>query len=412
MTSHETIVSEERYMECLLGIDTTTGWEKSVTKVLTSFQDLSFDIDPSMGLAYVKGKIDPHLVLKKLKKGGKHAKIHWLTYGRHTDCDQYSGPIQLQPYPQFPRTYTNYDHPYNNYHHLYGHYNNPLHNNNNPGHHLFPNNAPPLQPSRRRQQRRSSDHPHKRNSPEPSPFKPSTSSQGRVTEPVVKRRTAAFIGLDQFIKQVVSIKKLTEKKFQSCFGLCLSSGAEFKQSSPMLKAIFISSISDAGANCRLVSRTSICDLLFLLTQSAICTPSGILGSIGSFPVSTSSITIPYSRPCAASNKILYLIPHSKARYTTPVDPLPTTFSSVKHLSTCSTVKFSLWNGVNCHVHELPISVSLSLAILLSFKTKSISIVMSITANTASNPITSLTICDLFMPLDRFVLPALLEEHVS
>ncbi|KAF7831546.1 hydroxyproline-rich glycoprotein family protein [Senna tora] len=144
MTSHETIVSEERYMECLLGIDTTTGWEKSVTKVLTSFQDLSFDIDPSMRLAYVKGKIDPHLVLKKLKKGGKHAKIHWLTYGRHTDRDQYSGPIQLQPYPQFPRTYTNYDHPYNNYHHLYGHYNNPLHNNNNPGHHLFPNNAPPL----------------------------------------------------------------------------------------------------------------------------------------------------------------------------------------------------------------------------------------------------------------------------
>ncbi|KAF7837354.1 hydroxyproline-rich glycoprotein family protein [Senna tora] len=174
-----------------------------------SLGDLSFDIDPSMGLTYVKGKIDPHLVLKKLKKGGKHAKIHWLTYGRHTDRDQYSGPIQLQPYPQFPGTYTNYDHPYNNYHHLYGHYNNPLHNNNNPGHHLFPNNAPPLQPSRRLQQRRSSDHPHKRNSPEPSPFKPSTSSQGRVTEPVVKRHAAAFIGLDQFIKQVVSIKKLT-----------------------------------------------------------------------------------------------------------------------------------------------------------------------------------------------------------
>ncbi|KAJ1443665.1 hypothetical protein SESBI_00256 [Sesbania bispinosa] len=68
-------------MECLLRIDTSAGWESSVTKVLASFKDLCYEINPSLGFIYVKGKSDPQLILTKLRKGGKHATIQWISYG-------------------------------------------------------------------------------------------------------------------------------------------------------------------------------------------------------------------------------------------------------------------------------------------------------------------------------------------
>ncbi|KAL5052351.1 hypothetical protein RYX36_033033 [Vicia faba] len=69
------------YMECELRIDPTDGWEKSVTTILESFEDLSYIVNPSIGIIYLKGKADPLEILSTLKKGGKHATIGWINQG-------------------------------------------------------------------------------------------------------------------------------------------------------------------------------------------------------------------------------------------------------------------------------------------------------------------------------------------
>jgi len=43
--------------------------------------DLRYEINPSLGFTYVKGKVDPQNILTQLKKGGKHATIEWISYG-------------------------------------------------------------------------------------------------------------------------------------------------------------------------------------------------------------------------------------------------------------------------------------------------------------------------------------------
>ncbi|KAK2415367.1 hypothetical protein QL285_037852 [Trifolium repens] len=67
--------------ECVLRMDTSDGWENSMTKVLESFKDLRYEINPSYGFTYVKGKADPHQILSKLSKSGNHAKIEWISHG-------------------------------------------------------------------------------------------------------------------------------------------------------------------------------------------------------------------------------------------------------------------------------------------------------------------------------------------
>lgn len=182
-----------------------------------------------MGLAYVKGKMDPHTVLKKLKKGGKHAMIHWITYGPERD-DQYQ--------PNHPHLSLLHGHaydPYINYyandpyydHHLYGNYN-PLHGNNiyNPrllnninahhhGHHHQYLHRPVLSQPR---ERWSSVHLHQHSSPVQSSSNSTSPPSRPVTEPLVFKQPAASSVGDGFTKKVFSIKEVIGNKFRSCLG--------------------------------------------------------------------------------------------------------------------------------------------------------------------------------------------------
>ncbi|KAK7340456.1 hypothetical protein VNO77_21159 [Canavalia gladiata] len=93
------------YMECLLRIDTSDGWECSVTKVLASFE----------------GKADPHIILTKLTRGGKHATIEWVRHGfPRTDQYQIQGPERVYNRHlighQVP--FSNATYPYEIYHQL------------------------------------------------------------------------------------------------------------------------------------------------------------------------------------------------------------------------------------------------------------------------------------------------------
>ncbi|KAL5078670.1 hypothetical protein RYX36_007091 [Vicia faba] len=68
-------------MECELRIDTSEGWEISVITILESFEELSYIINPSIGIIYLKGKADPLEILSTLNKSGKHATIGWINQG-------------------------------------------------------------------------------------------------------------------------------------------------------------------------------------------------------------------------------------------------------------------------------------------------------------------------------------------
>lgn len=43
--------------------------------------ELSYIINPSIGIIYLKGKADPLEILSTLNKGGKHATIGWINQG-------------------------------------------------------------------------------------------------------------------------------------------------------------------------------------------------------------------------------------------------------------------------------------------------------------------------------------------
>lgn len=43
--------------------------------------ELSYIINPSMGIIYLKGKADPLEILLTLNKAGKHATIGWINHG-------------------------------------------------------------------------------------------------------------------------------------------------------------------------------------------------------------------------------------------------------------------------------------------------------------------------------------------
>ncbi|GAU49922.1 hypothetical protein TSUD_180400 [Trifolium subterraneum] len=90
-------------------METSEGWENSMTKVLENFEDLSYEINPSLGFTYIKGKADPQQIISQLSKGGNHAKIEWISNG-------FSREDQNQVQQEQPsRYYYNYLDPY--YHH-------------------------------------------------------------------------------------------------------------------------------------------------------------------------------------------------------------------------------------------------------------------------------------------------------
>jgi hypothetical protein len=49
--------------------------------LLPSSSGVSYAIDVEQGMAYIRGRVDPNKLLKKLSKGGKHADICWVETG-------------------------------------------------------------------------------------------------------------------------------------------------------------------------------------------------------------------------------------------------------------------------------------------------------------------------------------------
>ncbi|AES71991.1 hypothetical protein MTR_3g084890 [Medicago truncatula] len=69
-------MESHRNMTCILRVDTqSSGWEKSITKVIKSIKDVSFNIDATHGIIRISGAIDPIKLLTEIKKAGKHAEL-------------------------------------------------------------------------------------------------------------------------------------------------------------------------------------------------------------------------------------------------------------------------------------------------------------------------------------------------
>ncbi|KAK7337560.1 hypothetical protein VNO77_18141 [Canavalia gladiata] len=71
---------------CILKVDTrSSGWEKSLTKVIKRVKDVSYSIDAAHGVVRISGEINPNKLLNNIKKAGKHVELI------HAECgDGYS----------------------------------------------------------------------------------------------------------------------------------------------------------------------------------------------------------------------------------------------------------------------------------------------------------------------------------
>ncbi|KAF3453358.1 hypothetical protein FNV43_RR03798 [Rhamnella rubrinervis] len=86
MTSNSYMV-REYLITCGIRLDTqSSGWYKTMTKVMKDIQGATYSIDAEEGMAYVSGKVDPQKLLKRLVKAGKEAELCWVTTGP----DQYT----------------------------------------------------------------------------------------------------------------------------------------------------------------------------------------------------------------------------------------------------------------------------------------------------------------------------------
>nr|POE61782.1 heavy metal-associated isoprenylated plant protein 35 [Quercus suber]POF21869.1 heavy metal-associated isoprenylated plant protein 35 [Quercus suber] len=96
------------YMSCSLKVDTKAPeWHTTLIKVLKGVRGLSYDVDVAEGVARIYGKVDPKVLLKKLRKAGKKAELIEV----HSDDDPYSyrnSDMNMMMY--------NYDHGYESYH--------------------------------------------------------------------------------------------------------------------------------------------------------------------------------------------------------------------------------------------------------------------------------------------------------
>uniref|UniRef100_A0A6N2K4H4 HMA domain-containing protein n=1 Tax=Salix viminalis TaxID=40686 RepID=A0A6N2K4H4_SALVM len=63
---------------------------------------VSYAIDVEQGMAYIRGRVDPNKLLKKLSKGGKHADICWVETGNMNPYmnNGYQYPPPGAGYPQ------------------------------------------------------------------------------------------------------------------------------------------------------------------------------------------------------------------------------------------------------------------------------------------------------------------------
>ncbi|KEH22025.1 hypothetical protein MtrunA17_Chr7g0225461 [Medicago truncatula] len=114
------------YLECRLRIETSYGWANSMSKVLKSFKDLSYNINQPAGFAYLKGKVDPQKLLSKLRKAEKHVTLEWSSYVFHIENqgNGYNnhhfipqGPFYTIGYPYDPNVYQ-FNHPNPNWNNM------------------------------------------------------------------------------------------------------------------------------------------------------------------------------------------------------------------------------------------------------------------------------------------------------
>ena len=102
--------------------------------MLFSLPDLSYQINPSAGVAYVKGKADPKQILLLLKKGGQHATLEWISHGipreekvQKQGNGNYNNHMMIPqdpfyhgtyPYPYDHNVYHQFNHPYPNWYNM------------------------------------------------------------------------------------------------------------------------------------------------------------------------------------------------------------------------------------------------------------------------------------------------------
>ncbi|KAJ4829553.1 hypothetical protein Tsubulata_017163 [Turnera subulata] len=106
------------HMSCALKVDTkTSGWFKTITKVLKKIAGLHYNIDAETGMAYISGRVDPNKILRKIAKAGKHAELCWVQTGKqnfHRD-PYWNG--HLPAHPSFHNIWQrHYQHPPAHYH--------------------------------------------------------------------------------------------------------------------------------------------------------------------------------------------------------------------------------------------------------------------------------------------------------
>ncbi|KAJ6414345.1 hypothetical protein OIU84_007042 [Salix udensis] len=90
-------------MSCGLKVETKDPeWHRTLTKVLKRIKGVSYAIDVEQGMAYIRGRVDPNKLLKKLSKGGKHADICWVETGNMNPYmnNGYQYPPPGSGYPQ------------------------------------------------------------------------------------------------------------------------------------------------------------------------------------------------------------------------------------------------------------------------------------------------------------------------
>ncbi|KAB5568051.1 hypothetical protein DKX38_001844 [Salix brachista] len=90
-------------MSCGLKVETKDPeWHRTLTKVLKRIKGVSYAIDVEQGMAYIRGRVDPNKLLKKLSKGGKHADICWVETGNMNPYmnNGYQYPPPGAGYPQ------------------------------------------------------------------------------------------------------------------------------------------------------------------------------------------------------------------------------------------------------------------------------------------------------------------------
>ncbi|KAJ6392395.1 hypothetical protein OIU77_026205 [Salix suchowensis] len=88
---------------CGLKVETKDPeWHRTLTKVLKRIKGVSYAIDVEQGMAYIRGRVDPNKLLKKLSKGGKHADICWVETGNMNPYmnNGYQYPPPGAGYPQ------------------------------------------------------------------------------------------------------------------------------------------------------------------------------------------------------------------------------------------------------------------------------------------------------------------------